>query len=127
MQSETCLPCSEEEQILYADTPGLVGGYSTEGRTTPTARRVEALAAALEIIGQKDTVLTNTIHSSMQDAVTFLVRAQITQGRYAGGIPRRAGHHKNGPFFNNRAGEIRIDYVYHTLNALVEYKNVMQR
>ena len=116
-----------QEQILYADTPGLIGGYSTEGRTTPTARRVEALAAALEIIGQKDTVLTNTIRSSMQDAVTFLVREQITQGRYAGGIPRRAGHHKNGPSFNNRAGEIRIDYVYHTLNALVEYKNVMQR
>lgn len=76
-----------EEQILYSDNEQLIGSFSNEGRTTPTATRVDALFAALDILGRKDVMLQNAILSAIYSAVGFLLNAQVTEGKYAGGIP----------------------------------------
>ncbi len=110
-----------EEQILYGRKQQIIGGFNKQGRTTPTATRVEALFAILDIIGRDDAMLRNTIQSSIRSAIKFLLDAQITQGKYAGGIPRvtrRLPVRKKSE--QRRAGEIRIDYVQHMLSALLK-------
>lgn len=109
-----------EEQILYAGNSKYVGGYSTDGRTTPTAIRIEGLYAALNILGDRDPILSNTISSSIQEAMDFLLQAQIAKGRYIGGMPRTVATSPGRR--NSRSGEIRIDYVQHALNAMIQYK-----
>lgn len=109
-----------QEQILHDANIKFIGGFNREGRTTPTATRVEGLAAALEIIGDSDQSFRRTIYSSIEPALNFLIRTQITEGNNSGGIPRAIcqlpGQHE----FNRRAGEIRIDYVQHALSAMIQ-------
>ena len=111
-----------QEQILYSDHPRRIGGYTLDGRTTPTSTRVEGLGAALRIIGSGDALLTHTVKDSIREAVGFLLRAQIVGGRYAGGIPRGVDRLQGNPAFNRRYREIRIDYVQHALSAMIEFK-----
>lgn len=113
-----------EEQILYSDLKQLIGSFSKEGRTTPTATRVEALFAALDILGRKDVMLQNAILSSIHSAVRFLLNAQITEGKYVGGIPRAVQLSVFDPILDHRAAEIRIDYVQHLLSALIRFEHV---
>lgn len=115
-----------QEQILYADDHKYIGGYCINGRTTPTATRVEGLFAAFSIIGYKDAVLRNTIKSSIQAAMNFLLREQITKGKYSGGIPRAVGRLSSNKVFNRRIREIRIDYVQHALSAMVQYEQMFE-
>jgi len=115
-----------QEQILYADDHNYIGGYCIDGRTTPTATRVDGLFAALRIIGCKDAALSNTIKSSVQAAMTFLLRAQITKGKYSGGIPRAVGQLSSNKAFNRRIREIRIDYVQHALSAMIQYEQMFE-
>jgi hypothetical protein len=113
-----------QEQILYAYDNKYIGGFSIDGRTTPTATRLEALLAALNIIGNKDTMISNTIKTSARDAINFLLRAQISRGKYSGGIPRAVGRTAGDKVFNMRFGEVRIDYVQHALSALIQYEHI---
>ncbi len=113
-----------EEQILYSNQKHLIGSFNKEGRTTPTATRVEALFAILDILGQKDVMLQNQILSSIHSAIGFLINAQVTEGKYAGGIPRSGGLSAVNRMFAQRAGEIRIDYVQHMLSALIRFEQV---
>lgn len=53
--------------------------------------------------------------------MNFLLIAQLTEGRYAGGIPRAVGRFGNDRKFNRRHREIRIDYVQHALSAMIQY------
>ncbi|MEA3231338.1 MAG: hypothetical protein U9Q05_06250, partial [Thermodesulfobacteriota bacterium] len=115
-----------QEQILYADDDKYIGGYCIDGRTTPTATRLEGLFAALRIIGYKDAVLNNTMKSSAQAAMNFLLRAQITKGKYSGGIPRAVGRLSSNKAFNRRVREIRIDYVQHALSAMIQYEQMLK-
>lgn len=110
-----------QEQILYTANPKYVGGYSLDGRTTPTATRIEGLFAALAIIGNDDAALESTIRKSIRKGINFLLNTQLTEGRYAGGIPRAVGRYGHDRRFNRRHGEIRIDYVQHALSAMVQY------
>ncbi|RTZ96711.1 MAG: hypothetical protein DSY90_09925 [Deltaproteobacteria bacterium] len=111
-----------QEQVLYSPTNELIGGYRIDGRTTPTATRIEGLLAALQIIGLKDPGLRNTVKSSARDAMLFLLRAQITQGTYCGGIPRAVGKFYQNKKYKRRSREIRIDYVQHALSAMIQYE-----
>lgn len=116
-----------EEQILYSDQKQLIGSFNKEGRTTPTATRVEALFAALDILGRKDVMLQNAILSSIHSAVGFLLNAQVIEGKYAGGIPRTAGLSATDRIFDRRAAEIRIDYVQHLLSALIRFEQAARK
>jgi hypothetical protein len=115
-----------QEQILYADDKKTIGGYNTDGRTTPTATRLEGLFAAINIIGHNDTALKNTIKSSIQIGMNFLLRTQITKGKYSGGIPCAAGRFISKKEAKMCFREIRIDYVQHALSAMIKYEQMIK-
>jgi hypothetical protein len=120
---EACLAILEE-QILYHDQRQFIGCFNLKGRTTPTATRVEALCAIAEIIGEKDTILKNTILASIRSAVRFLMDAQVTTGKFAGGMPRVVCLPAGSTITTQRTHEIRIDYVQHLLSALLQSRQV---
>jgi len=105
----------------------LSGCFSDDGRTCPTATRLEGLLAALTFLPAEKTELRSRISLAVRSGTRFLIASQIQSGKYAGGIPR-AVHYltKNHPrfslAFNERASEIRIDYVQHALSAMIQYK-----
>jgi len=109
-----------QEQVRYAYNREYIGGFNRDGRTTPTATRLEGLAAALEIIGDSDPSFRRTVYTSIEQALYFLLRAQITEGKNSGGMPRAICQLPGQQKFNRRSGEIRIDYVQHTLSAMIQ-------
>ncbi|MEE9128539.1 MAG: hypothetical protein V3T84_00855 [Phycisphaerales bacterium] len=115
------------QQVWTADDPLLIGGFSDDGRTTPTATRLEGLLAALTFLSQQQQQdLRERITSSVHEAMSFLVRSQVRQGEFAGAIPRAyrqwpADDPRSARSFNRRATEVRIDYVQHAMSAMIQY------
>ena len=105
------------------------GGFTTDGRTTPTAIRLEGLLAVLGFLPAEYINLYHKIGLAVDDGLRFLLRAQIRSGEYAGGIPRAIhtlpeDHPQFKKSFNRRAGEVRIDYVQHALGAMLQYRRI---
>ncbi len=102
------------------------GSFSKGGRTCPTATDLEGLLAALTFLPAEDEALRNRINAAVDSGVSFLLRAQIRTGKYAGGIPRAIrtlpkDHPRFDESFNRRATEIRIDYVQHAMCAMMQF------
>jgi hypothetical protein len=111
--------------------PHLAGCFTEDGRTTPTATRLEGLLAALTFLPPEQFVLREEIRAAVDAGVDFLMRAQVVEGPYAGGMPaafaRLAKRHpRYSAAFNRTATEVRIDYVQHALSALVQYDALMK-
>lgn len=107
------------------------GAFTADGRTTPTATRVEGLLAVRDLFDTVDPALAVRIDEALRRAMTFLRRAIIRQGPLAGGVPRAMAPMPDDgtperEAFNRRAGEIRIDYVQHTLSALLGHARHVQ-
>jgi len=106
------------------------GSFSPEGYTTPTATRMEGLIAALFFLPAKDTQLKTRIRSCVDTGIAFLMKAQVKNGPYTGAIPHAAtrkpndGNAKN-MVFNVYAGQVRIDYVQHALDAFIDYQKLI--
>ncbi len=102
--------------------------FVPNGRTTPTATRVEGLVASLDVISNEQAQLRRRIECAIEEGVAFLMRAQVQVGRHRGAMPRAirrldpAPHHAD---FNRRATEVRIDYVQHALSAYVGYEDAI--
>ena len=113
-----------QDQIDNPERPDYDGGFSKDGRTTPTATRLEGLQAALSFV-PPDYELRQRIDTAVQRGILFLLRAQVSEGDFMGAFPRairkidqnRPGADK----FNRRATEVRIDYVQHALSAMIKY------
>jgi hypothetical protein len=115
----------EQACVAALDCARLDGCFSADGRTTPTATRLEGLLAALTYLPDQQEPLRALMASSVHRGVRFLLRAQVREGEFAGGFPRSiarlpadapgTGAH------DPRATEIRIDYVQHALSALIRY------
>ena len=106
--------------------PIVNGCFTHDGRTTPTATRLEGLLAALTFWPKDHDELRHRIKAHVNKGVSFLLSSQITQGEHAGAIPR--GVHPLPPAnprysgsFNRRVSEVRIDYVQHALSAMIQY------
>jgi len=102
------------------------GCLTDDGRTCPTAARLEGLLAALTFIPEEQQSLRERIVSAVHRGIDFLLRAQIRSGEYIGGIPwairpLSAGHPRYRLSFKDRATEIRIDYVQHVLSTMIQY------
>jgi hypothetical protein len=116
------------QAAIYASEDGLdFGGFTHDGRTTPTAVRLEGLLAALDFLPDEHTHLRERIIPAVKDGLMFLLRTQWRSGPYAGGIPRAArklpARHPNfTSSFNRRVTEVRIDYVQHALSAMLQYR-----
>jgi hypothetical protein len=106
------------EQVASSAPVGLDGAFDPMGRTTPAATRLEGLLAALEFLPRGE--LSNKIEAASKRGIAFLLRAQITSGRYAGGMPGAvtvgAPH----------SSEVRIDYVQHALCAWLRYQRAFR-
>jgi hypothetical protein len=113
-------------QVANATQPDLDGSFDPDGRTAPTAPRLEGLLAALEFLPKNDpTGLRAAIATAVQSGISFLLRAQIKSGQYAGGMPGEitregAGTRRADP----GASDVRIDYVQHALSAFLRYQRI---
>jgi len=113
------------EQITSGPDAALVGGFDPGGRTTPAATRLEALLAALQFLPPEANALRGRIEIAVKRGVTFLLKAQITSGPYAGGMPATAIKPKSVVFRSDpKSSEIRIDYVQHALCAWLRYESM---
>jgi len=107
------------------------GGFTLDGRTCPTATRLEGLLAAYTILPSKHHRLRERIWSSSSRGIDFMLRAQIRGGQHAGAVPRAIqrlplGHSLWSPDFNRRAREVRIDYVQHCLSAMIQFAQLAE-
>jgi hypothetical protein len=119
-----------KEQVENPDDPSYKGGFSKEGKTTPTAVRLEGLLGALTFIPKEEAIRAR-IESSVQRGVEFLVRAQIKEGEFKGAIPRAihkiSQNQTDAKNFNRRATQVRVDYVQHALCAMIKYVKLFKK
>jgi hypothetical protein len=118
------------EQIISHRHPEFRGGYSIDGRITPTSIRLEGLLAASSFLPLQYRQLTG-IDRAIVRGMSFLLNAQIKDGEYIGAYPRALKRiEENSDYikqFNRRVTEIRIDYVQHALSAMIGYANFLGR
>jgi hypothetical protein len=102
----------------------IAGCFTSDGRSCPTATRLEGLLAARDYLPANDVALRERLHQGVERGMEFLLRCQITNGPHAGAFPRvlpamfASREEPAGEF----AGEIRIDYVQHALSAMIAYE-----
>ena len=102
----------------------LHGSFGGDGRTTPTATRLEGLMAALTFLPDRHAALRGRIRAAAAAGVDFLLRSQVTSGPHRGALPRAIGRLADQPAespFNRRATEVRLDYVQHALSAWIQF------
>ena len=104
------------------------GCFGFDGRTTPTATRLEGLLNAYNYIPEEYVELRKRMEVAIHEGVAFLVRSQIKEGEFIGGIPRTYIADTNIPRSINtthkRNTEIRIDYPQHALSAMILYHEI---
>ncbi len=106
------------------------GSLDPDGRTCPTATRLEGLLAALGFLPDEFGVLKQRMGWFVRLGLGFLLRSQLQSGAWAGGIPRAIGwlsqdHPGFSTDFNRRATEIRVDYVQHTVSAMIQFARMV--
>lgn len=131
--AESASPASREELIQHAVqicqalmkdqlrnplNQALDGSFDSMGRPAPTATRMEGLLAALEFLPGGS--LRTQVRETVDRGIAFLLRVQIRDGIYAGGM---TGAYLSGAFGST---EIRIDFVQHALCAWLRYKQLIQ-
>jgi len=107
-----------KDQLRNPVNQALDGSFDPTGRTAPTATRMEGLLAALEFLPNGS--LRTQVKESVDHGIVFLLRAQIKDSLYAGGVP--------GAYISGAPGahDIRIDFVQHALCAWLRYKQLFQ-
>jgi hypothetical protein len=104
------------DQFIGTAAVGMAGAFDPEGRTAPTATRLEGLLAALEFLPKDE--LRTKIEAASVRGITFLLRMQIGSGPYSGGMP--------GAFATRSldSSKVRIDYVQHSLCVWLRYQKL---
>jgi len=107
-----------KDQLRNSANQALNGSFDPTGRTAPTATRTEGLLAALEFLPKGS--LHNQVKDTVDHGIAFLLRVQIHDGLYAGGMP--------GAYASGASGtsSIRIDFVQHAMCAWLRYKQLFQ-
>jgi hypothetical protein len=101
------------------------GSLAPMGAVTPTATRLEGLQAALTFLPSDHPIVPH-IEATVDRGIAFLLRAQIKEGPHAGALPSSIttlpdDRKPETRRFNEHATEVRIDYVQHSLSAMVQY------
>jgi hypothetical protein len=105
------------------------GCFTADGRTCPTATRLEGLTSMfphLERIGAAS--LISPVRDAILAAALFLMDGQITDGPRRGAFPRQSmawldGHPKVPA---KMPDEVRIDYIQHAISGLKGARSVLQ-
>jgi len=108
-----------EAKPRYTPSRRTAGCLTADGRTCPTATRLEGLLAALTFLPPEKAALRARIEEAVHEGIAFLVRAQVQDGPHSGAMPRAP--EPSGPD-DRRATEVRIDYVQHALSAMIQYE-----
>jgi hypothetical protein len=121
---QVCHAILEEGRIPPA-LPEMEGSLVANGIVTPTATRLEGLLAARTFLPTEHPI-TPHVDSAIRRGINFLVRAQVKEGQFDGGMPYAiaklpGSSHQFMSSFNEQASEIRVDYVQHAMSALVQY------
>jgi hypothetical protein len=112
------------DQVGNAADARLDGGFDAAGRTTPSAIRLEGLLAALEFLPDDASGRRAGIEAAVERGIAFLLRTQITNGPYAGGMPAAVSGVGSILRADPRTSDIRIDYVQHALSAWLRYQKM---
>jgi hypothetical protein len=107
------------EQFRGAAAIGMDGAFDSGGRTAPAATRIEGLLAALEFLPKDE--LHQRVQAATDRGVAFLLRAQLTSGKYTGGL---TGSVRTSELDSSA---VRTDYVQHALCALLRHELMIQR
>lgn len=117
-------------QIRDRDRPEYDGGFSVNGKITPTSTRLEGLQGALSFLSPQSR-LYRRIDRAVSRGIAFLLRSQIDEGEFLGAFPRAIGaiaaDRPDAARFNRRVTEVRIDYVQHALSAMIQYINLKEK
>ncbi len=114
-------------QQMLSDMPtamplgAMAGCLTNDGRTCPTATRLEGMQAVLPLLAADYSELGDRMIPSIDAGIAFLVRAQVQSGPFAGGIPRSV---VPVAWDEGRCDEVRIDYVQHALCAMLQYDSL---
>jgi hypothetical protein len=110
--------------------PEIDGCYTKDGRTTPTATRLEGLLALEHALtgDAKRAGIRKELRDSIVKGIYFLRRSQVTSGPNKGGIPGAlvsesddGGAEEPEDSADGKPTEIRVDFVQHALSALMRY------
>ena len=114
------------DQQGQLDCPTIAGCFTPDGRTCPSATRLEGLLAALVFLPPGDEALKQEIRLATRRAMRFLLRAQVADGPLAGAIPRvmTGFEQPEDASGSARGGEVRVDYVQHALSAKIQFEKV---
>lgn len=116
-----------QEQQAQLNHQQIAGCFTPEGRTCPTATRLEGLLAALQFLPPEDEELRRRVADAVESGMAFLINSQVREGPYVGGFPRFTPHWEPAEMKASERrllGEIRIDYVQHALSAMIAYETV---
>lgn len=118
----------------HEQSPVTAGALESKGRTVPTAMRLEGVLAALQVLPEEYAPLKIRLKQAANCGIDFLLRSQIiegTNGGVGGGalnggmpiFPRIEDNFQRGP----SAAYIRIDYVQHAIDAMIQYASRYHR
>lgn len=115
------------EQVIEPEVPAVHGSYGPGARVCPAAIRVEGMVAAHAFFPEDRRELKEKIRKSTTLGLAFVLRAQVPSGPYKGGFIRSTivSNAPDAEDDNRRAAEIRIDYVQHSLSALIAYERAI--
>jgi hypothetical protein len=111
----------QREQARHGGPPCAEGGFDADGRSTPTATRLEGLQALLPLLPEG--AERQRVRASVDAAMAFLVAAQLTGGPATGAFSRVSVACVSQ---DRRAHEVRIDYVQHALAAMQAYRSLQR-
>ncbi|MDO8906322.1 hypothetical protein [Hydrogenophaga sp.] len=103
-----------------------IGAFTTDGRTTPTATRLEGLVAIapwLPRATERDAAEHQAVVDAVAAGVTFLRAAQLASGLARGGFSRVS---PRCPTTDVRAHEVRVDQTQHALSALLGHRALLK-
>lgn len=122
---QTLLPYSSEIEKKRIQQFGM----TLDGRTCPTATRLEGLLSAYTFLPETESRLKQEILEVAEQGIVFLLQNQVLTGPLSGGIPRYTSENLTvlrSDISKKWIGEIRIDYVQHTLSAMLQYQEILQ-
>jgi hypothetical protein len=98
------------------------GCLTDDGRTCPTATRLEGLLGGRRLLQEHDPELCHQMDDVIEAGIRFLLRSQIREGPLAGAIPKFIiVPEADQCHLGLGANEVRIDYVQHSLCAMQRY------
>ncbi len=113
-------------QNLKSDDPKIFGSF-VHAMTCPTATRLEGLVALRKFITNANA--QKRLDHRIRYGLIYLMNAQILNGPLKGGFSRSTAPlpiEMNSPGYEQRMGEIRIDYVQHSISAMMNYMPYLQ-